>query len=70
MGFYRRFEAGMADRAGYAVAQYDGWPLSNIIREYAFNHDLTIENERLELRRAMLVSYEANCLVKNERFAL
>lgn len=70
MGFYRRFEAGMPGRAGGDVAKYDGWPMALIIRDFTFNQDLKVEYTRLQMRRAMLVSYEANCLVKNERFAL
>jgi len=70
MGFYRRFDAAMPERAGGDVARYDGWPMALIIRDYVFNHDLTVEYDRLQFRRAMLVSNEANCLVNRERFTL
>lgn len=70
MGFYMRFDAGMPTRAGWDVAKYDGWPMALIIREYALEHDLGNEFDRVQMRRALLVSNEANCLVKRERFSL
>lgn len=70
MGFYRRFDAGMPERAGWDVAKYDGWPMANIIRDYVLNQDLTVEFTRVQMRRALLVSQEANCLIDRKRFSL
>lgn len=70
MGFYRCFDEGMPTRAGWDVAKYDGWRMALIIKDFVENQDLTVEWTRVQMRRAMLVSYEANCLIKRERFSL
>ena len=69
MGFYSCFDEGNPNRAGHEVAKYDDWPMVNIIREFA-DKDWNNLFVRLEFRRALLVSREANCLIKRERFAL
>ena len=69
MGFYGCLDEGNSNRAGHDVAKYDGWPMVNIIREYA-DKDWNDLHVRIQFRRALLVSREANCLAKRERFPI
>lgn len=57
-------------RAGDDVAKYDGWFMSFIIRDFAFNEDLTIEYNRIRMRRALLVSDEMKRFAKGERVSV
>jgi hypothetical protein len=69
MGWYGLVEEGNPNRAGFGVAKYDGWPMVNIIREYA-EKDWTNLFVRLEFRRALLMSHECTQMSKRARFAL
>ncbi len=63
MGLYRTENPG---RAGGDVAQYDNWPIVNIIREFM---DLGLETElnRVRLRRALLISQEVTAITNGAR---
>lgn len=55
-------------RTGTDVQKYEGWKMAMIIRDFLVDKPTLDEYDRGALRRALLVSYEFNCVNKGVRF--
>lgn len=57
-------------RAGGDVSKYNGWFMSLIIKDFVDNKDLTVEYDRYELKRAIMISDEVTRFAKGERISV
>lgn len=57
-------------RVGYDLAKYDGWAMVNIINDFLNNRDLTIEYDRVQMRKALLISSEVRRIQEGRRISV